>query len=255
MLKRRLALLGSFLVSVVGTLAPAQSSAPTGLLPPTAPQNRGQYQPPGSPFLPVEVWPRTADLNNPVPPTMGCPIARFSGIMGFQDPVTERDWGVAGRSDGLLLFDCTAAPPTGAQSFSVATIAASNTVDWLTEPGPHPVHYAEPALNGLATNPSSSTFGQRVRSLACCAGPGVTWPSPYTSLHTTNREVVAWYDASVDSFWVFSVNTARAGIWAVPLVRTGSVLTFDAGNSTWLMPTGPCHRASTTCAGSAASAS
>ncbi len=163
--------------------------------------------------------------------------------MGFQDPVTERDWGVAGRSDGLLLFDCTAAPPTGAQSFSVATIAASNTVDWLTEPGPHPVHYAEPALNGLDTDPSSSTFGQRVRSLAYCAGPGVTWPFPYTSLHTTNREVVAWYDASVDRFWVFSVNTARAGIWAVPLVRTGSVLTFDAGNSTWLMPTGlgRCH--------------
>jgi hypothetical protein len=86
----------------------------------------------------------------------------------------------------------------------VASIPATNTVDYIGEPNQPVVNPVKDALNGRQLDPSLPNFGQFFQEHAYLTDPAAQWPYPYTTQHTANREVVVWYDAGQDRFWAFS---------------------------------------------------
>lgn len=177
-------------------------------------------------FEPVEVFPRaptaTGTIVDPGQPPIDCPTLRPTGIRGFSydngtplDPNDDREYMVVGRSDGILFVDAT--PPRDANPGSNPGLPAhpQRKVVFIGEPLPagatlHPLSPLNDFLNGLP-----DTAGNLAGIPYCPPVQGVH--RRWSSIDTTNREV-AIYRSPVGDYFIYSVNTWRAGLWVIKLV-------------------------------------
>jgi len=200
---------------------------------PAMPSGNPSPTDPAAVFLPKAGFPRPGDPGQKPALTVN-PFCRVGGIHGFtdtlatKDPNDDREYLVACRSDGIHLIDVTPRSGQGwTASASLAIIPATNSVKFLLESQPLPwgTLYLAPRYdlyNGLNFDPGGPF-----------APSPAAHPFPYTSQSTTNREAVAWYEASSDRWFLYSASLGRPGIWVMPLQRVNGILDFISGADTW----------------------
>lgn len=207
-------------------------------------------------FVPLVGWPRPSGYGpggagDPGPRPVNNPFVRQSGIFGFVDtmgtidPNDDREYCLASRSDGIHIIDAT--PRSGvtlagnwSPSASAVVVPAMNRVTFVEErdweyfypfsPSPGPGRQLPPGYppGPMSTVPLARPFddsmngysgGAWVASASYDPGMVHTFPFPYSSKNTTNRESVAWYDSVADKWFVYSASTLHRGIWIIPLRR------------------------------------